>query len=166
MTPEQRSCFAYTVSHFQEIALQNRFAENATIAHDSTRCVICHPELLPLEPFEIYLDVVTQSIKMRRPRLDGELVDEINKDLDLVGIPSRVSLASLAAGYEEAKSHWSGWIRDALTTGLGLLSVHSAASRDFSLEEGEGLGFERIIEEKVQELMAYQKKNGLEGQVS
>ena len=44
MTPEASSAFTYTVEHFKEIARQNRFAENRSVAHDVGRCLICHPE--------------------------------------------------------------------------------------------------------------------------
>lgn len=159
MTPEQTERLSYTVSHFKEVARRNRFAENNKVEHDEKRCVICHPELLSLDPFETYLEVVAQSVKVRRPRLDGDLVDEINKDLDLLGLDFRVSVDSLLSGDQNAVSYWSDWIRDALATGLGLLSIHSKTSMDFSLEEGEERGLGGAVESRVQEIMSYQKLN-------
>jgi len=77
MTREQESLIQYTVSHFEDVARQNRFPENGSIAHDTERCLICHPERAPLPPFAVYLEVVAQSVKVRRPSLDQELVDAI-----------------------------------------------------------------------------------------
>jgi len=54
LTPEQKALLDYTISHFEDIARQNRFLENSTIRHDTKRCVICQPELLPLDPFTTY----------------------------------------------------------------------------------------------------------------
>jgi len=159
MTADQDAMLGYTVAHFQEIARQNRFAENASIEHDTGRCGVCRPELLPLEPFFIYLEVVTQSVKVRRPRLEQSLVDEINKDLILMQLPSRVSLESLRSGDPEAVQIWKSWLRDALSTGLGLLSIHSPTSLEFDLEEAEAAGFESLIREKVEELMTYQTED-------
>jgi hypothetical protein len=159
MTPEQTDSLAYTIAHFQEVARQNRFPENNKVDHDTHRCVICHPELLPLDPFETYLDVVTQSVKVRRPRLDQGLVDEINKDLDLLGLSVRISLESLLAGDEDAVPYWSDWIREALTTGLDLLSIHSSTSIELSLEDGESRGLEEVVEKRIREVMNYQKTN-------
>lgn len=156
MTPEQQSCLAYTVSHFQEIARKNRFAENGSFEHETDRCVICRPELLPWSPFAVYLEVVTQSIKVRRPSLDAELVEEINRDISLAGLSGLVTLESLLAGEKDAVEHWIAWTRDALATGLGLLSVHSPASLEFDLEEEDGAGSADLIKEKVKELMDYQ----------
>jgi len=159
MTPEQKASLAYTISHFQEVARQNRFPENNKVDHDTHRCVICHPELLPLDPFETYIDVVAQSVKVRRPRLDQGLVDEINKDLDLMGLSVRVSVDSLLAGEANDVQYWSDWIREALTTGLDLLSIHSATSSELSLEDAESRGLGGAVEDKTREIMNYQKAN-------
>jgi hypothetical protein len=159
VTPEQKSCHSYTIAHFQEIARQNRFAENSTIEHDVERCAVCHPELLPVSPFAVYLDVVTQSIKVRRPRVDQSLVDEINSDLILSGLDHRMSPGLLLSGEDQAERYWEEWIREAFETGLGLLSVHSRTSFEFSLEEAEAEGFADLIDERVQELKKYQRDN-------
>ena len=159
MTSEQASHFDYTITHFAEIARQNRFPENDSIAHDEHRCTICHPELLSLDPFEVYLEVVTQSIKARRPRLDQEFVALINNDLSLMGLEPDVSVESLLNREEEALSKWSQWARDALTTGLELLSIHSPTSREFDLDEAEEEGKGNLIERKVREIMDYQRDN-------
>jgi len=158
MTPEHDAILAYTVSHFQEVARQNRFPENAAVEHDTVRCAICHPELLPLEPFAIYLEVVTQSVKVRRPHLDQGLVDEINNDLTLMGLPARVSIESLLRGEPEGMQHWRDWLRDAISTGLGLLSIHSATAHEFDLEEAEAGGLAPLIDCKVDELIDCQKQ--------
>jgi hypothetical protein len=147
----------YTLRHFQEIARQNRFPENGTIDHDVDRCVICHPELVPSPPFVTYLEVVTQSIKVRRPVLDQALVDDINKDLELVGSPLRVTLEALQNGEEESVPIWKDWLRDAIATGLELLSVHSATCLEFTLDDGERAGMADLIESKIEELMNAQQ---------
>jgi hypothetical protein len=155
----QKELLSYTVSHFKEIARLNRFAENSVFEHEAGRCLVCHPELLPVDPFAVYLEVVTESIKVRRPSLDGPLVHEINGDLALQGTPERVSFEDLISGEEEARRHWRDWLRDALATGLGLLSVHSHTSREFELEEAHEQGLETLIEEKIKELMDFQRGN-------
>jgi hypothetical protein len=152
MTSEEISFLSYTVSHFQEVARQNRFAENSSIEHERERCVICHPGLLPMEPFAIYLEVVTESVKVRRPRLDQTLVDQINDDLLLSGHSGFVSLESLLSGEIQAR-------RNALSTGLQLLSIHSPTSHEFDLDEAEEERFGELILDKIEDLMAYQKKN-------
>jgi hypothetical protein len=159
MTPEQASFLSYTLGHFKAIAEQNRFAENNILPHDPSRCVICHPELLPTDPFTTYLKVVTEAIKVRRPRLDQSLVSEINSDLALAGEAGHVSRASLLAGDRLALRCWSGWVREALATGLGLLSIHSASSRDFALEDAEDQGLSGAVEAAAEEIMAFQKQN-------
>jgi hypothetical protein len=156
MTSQQREYLSYTIGHFQEIARQNRFAENSTIPHDADRCVICHSERLPQDPFRTYLDVVTQSIKIRRPALDEGLVEQINGDLAMAGESRRVTLDALQAGEPEAVDLWKTWIRDAMATGLGLVSVHSPTSLDFDLEEAEEAGKSSIIDEMIDDLMRYQ----------
>jgi hypothetical protein len=155
---EHSSLLSYTIEHFQEIARQNRFAENNVIEHDSARCLICHPELVPDHPFVTYLDVVTQSVKVRRPRLDQPLVDELNSDLALVGAASRVTLESLRGRDVEACRIWNDWIRDALSTGLGLLSIHSPSSLDFDLAE-QAYDHEEVIMARVEEVMQYQRRD-------
>lgn len=158
LTADQLDFLSYTIEHFQEIARQNRFAENSTVPHDVERCVICHPELLPLDPFETYLDVVTQSIKIRRPALDDGLIEQINGDLAMAGETRRVTLDALLSGEPEAMDLWRAWIREAMATGLGLVSVHSATSHELDLEEAEEVGHAVIIEERIQELMQYQRE--------
>ena len=157
LTPEQKSYLDYTIWHFEDIARQNRFPENSSIQHDTEQCVICHPELLPLDPFVIYLEVIIPSVKVRRPRLDQTLVDEINNDLALIGSEERVSLDDLHCGDAAALEHWRGWLRNAVDTGLELLSVHSASSGEFSLDEAEEEGWGKLINAKIEGLMAYQK---------
>ena len=159
MTPEQRSCLSYTVEHLREVARQNRFAEIASVAHDASRCVICHPELLPLDPFITYLEVITPSVKVRRPCLDTALVDAINGDLALLGAPVEMSLESLLAEETQAVAYWHDWIRDALSTGLDLLAIHSPTSLEFSPDQPESAEQASLIETKIREIMDYQKDN-------
>lgn len=158
LTSAQQDCLSYTIAHFQEIARQNRFAENSAIPHDVDRCVICHPELLSQDPFDTYLDVVTQSIKIRRPRLDEGLAGEINGDLALSGESRRVTIAALRNGEPEAVALWEVWIREAMATGLGLVSVHSPTSLDFDLDDAEAEGRSASIAAKIGELMRYQAR--------
>jgi hypothetical protein len=158
LTPEERACLEYTTAHFEEIARQNRFAENATVTHDEARCVICHPDRIRQDPFRTYLDVITPSVLVRRPRLDQDLADAINEDLAMEGEAYRVTLAALQSGEERALWAWKAWLRSALATGLGLLSVHSATSLDFDLDEAEAQGMGVAIEDKVNEILIAQKE--------
>ncbi len=158
MTPEQWSFLLYTIEHFKEIARQNRFTENSSFEHEANRCLICNPELFPADPLVIYLRIVTESVKVRRPRLDHSLVDEINNDLELMGESGRISKGLLLEGDPVALQYWSDWVREALTTGLGLLSIHSNTSREFTLEEAEERGLGHIVEARVKEIMEFQKQ--------
>jgi hypothetical protein len=157
--PEESTFLSYTVEHFKEIARQNLFAENNRVDHEEVRCLICHPESFPGHPFAVYLKVVAESVKVRRPCLDQAFVDEINSDLELMGEPGRVTRELLMEGDRSALQYWSGWIREALSTGLGLLSIHSGSSFEFTLEEAEDQGLGRDIEATVKEIMAFQRQN-------
>jgi hypothetical protein len=158
MNAAEKSHLAYTVSHFQEVARQNRFPENARIEHDVSRCVICHPELLPQEPFATYLEVVVQSIKVRRPKWDADLVDAINGDRELQGLPSKVTLAALQSGDSEALSALHEWLQDAVTTGFELLGIHSVSSSDFSLEDAGTPELRALVSGKIDEIIEYQQE--------
>jgi hypothetical protein len=157
LTPAENLLLAQTSAHFQEIARQNRFPENASVPHDVSRCVICHPELLPLDPRLIYLEVVAQSVLVRRPRLDAELVQAINDDLALQGLPPAVTLPALLAGEPQALGALAAWVRSALATGLELLSIHSPTSEAFDVEEMEAEGLHEAVATKVQEIIARQR---------
>jgi hypothetical protein len=157
--PERNSTLSYTIEHFKEIARQNRFAENNRVEHQEDSCLICHPERLPADPFVVYLKVVAEAVKVRRPCLDQGLVDEINSDLRLMGESGQISRESLLEGEGTALRYWSGWVREALSTGLGLLSIHSNTSLEFALEEAEDRGLGGIVEDTVKEIMAFQKQN-------
>ena len=159
MTAIESFAFFYTIEHFKEIARQNRFAENRSIAHDGERCLICHPERCPEEPFVFYLEVVAESVKVRRPRLDQDLIEAMNEDLELLGESLRVSRKALLAGDPEALRCWAEWVREALATGLGLLSVHSNTSLEFTLEDAEVRGMGSLIEAKVKAIMVFQKQH-------
>jgi hypothetical protein len=159
MTPEQWPVLTYTIEHFKDIARQNRFAENSSIEHETGRCLVCHPELFPIDPIFVYLRVVTEAIKIRRPRLDHALVNEINSDLELTGEHARISREMLLAGDRNALRFWSQWVREALATGLGLLSVHSSTSREFTLEEAEARGLDHLLEAKIKDIMTFQMQN-------
>jgi hypothetical protein len=163
MTPEQQALFITSIEHFQEIARQNRFPENGSVPHDRAQCVICHPQLLPLDPFVVYLEIVTQSVKVRRPRLDEDLVDAITGDLALLGEPSNLSLQALRAGVPQALDDLRGWLREALSTGLELLSIHSASSREFSLDDAKSPELAALVAAKVEEILVYQQNNSPSG---
>lgn len=148
---------AYTVSHFREIARRNRFAENATIEHDVSRCAVCNPGMAGREPFAVYLEVVAESVLERRPKLDDGLVAEINSDREAEGL-DRITMASLAAGDPDAVKSWAAWVREALATGLGLLSVHSPTSMEFDPDEQEEAGHGPLIESAIRYVMERQRK--------
>ncbi len=148
----------YTVSHFKEIARQNLFAENSKIAHDVDRCAVCNPDIAGLDPFSVYLEVIVESVLVRRPRLDGALVDEINGDRAMAGLKTNVTLRSLIEGDLDALGSWVAWVREALAAGLGLLSIHSRTSLDFDLDEQEEIGNGPLIESKTRYIIDRQKK--------
>ncbi|MCE5242048.1 MAG: hypothetical protein ABFD98_05145 [Syntrophobacteraceae bacterium] len=154
----EQSPMEYTLSHFEEIARQNRFPENNVIAHDASRCLVCHPERAAAGAFALYLEVVARSVLIRRPRLDSPLVDTINDDLSLSGETRQVSLESCAAGEKQALLAWEDWTRNALATGLGLLSIHSGTSLEFELDEEEEAGNGALVREKSAWIMAAQRK--------
>ena len=157
MTPVEESVLEYTAAHFEEIARQNRYAENYAVSHDVSRCVICRPELVDADPFPLYLEVAARSVLVRRPRLDRELVDAINDDLALSGEEFRVSLESCTTGEERAIRAWREWVRNALATGLGLLSIHSPASLEFDIDEEEAAGHGESIRERIAAILSAQK---------
>jgi hypothetical protein len=159
MTPREQALMECTVSHFEEIARQNRFPDNFAIEHDASRCLVCHPEQVSEDAFTLYLEVVARSVLVRRPKLDPDLVEAVNEDLALSGEDYRVSFDSCAAGEEQSVHAWKDWIRSALATGLGLLSIHSPTSRDFDLEEEEAGAGGRLIEEKTAEILTTQRSN-------
>jgi hypothetical protein len=159
VTPEQAASRTYTIEHFKEIARLNRFAENGSFSHDEGKCTVCRPGLLDVAPLAVYLEVVTESIKVRRPGLDEALVAEINKDLEFMGEAGDLSKSALLAGEPRALNAWSGWVREALATGLALLSMHSSTSREFTLEEADARGQGRLVEDCVNEIIAYQKQH-------
>jgi hypothetical protein len=148
----------YTVSHFKEIARQNLFAENNKITHDVGRCAVCKPDIAGLDPFPVYLEVIVESVLVRRPRLDEALVDEINGDRAMAGLKTNVTLRRLLEGDLDALDSWAAWVREALAAGLGLLSIHSHTSLDFDLDEQEAIGNGPLIESKVRYIMDRQKR--------
>jgi hypothetical protein len=150
---------SYTIEHFKKVARDNRFAENNKVEHKEDLCLICHPESFHGDPFAVYLKVVAESVKVRRPSLDQGLIDEINSDLELMGESGRITGQSLLKGEPRALECWSGWVREALSTGLGLLSIHSSTSLEFTLEEAEDLGLGQHVEAAVNEIMAFQRQN-------
>jgi hypothetical protein len=164
MTQEQESLLQYTVSHFEDIARQNRFPENGSIAHDTERCLVCHPERASLPSFAVYLEVIAQSVKVRRPSLDQELVDAINGDRQLMGISKDLPLEDFLQETPEALDCWWDWLREAMNTGLSLLSIHSPGSLEFDLDDPElAEAFSHLIQEKIQEIMDHQKSSRSSG---
>jgi len=157
MDRTQRDNLTYTLEHFGEVARQNRFAENAGIDHDRVRCLVCHPETYDGDPFELYLEVIVHAVKVRRPRLDEELVAAINEELQFAGESGRVSQAQLLTGEPKAMQGWRIWVREALNTGLELLSIHSSTSMEFALETAEQTGSAALIDDKIQEIIEHQR---------
>lgn len=148
----------YTISHFKEIARQNLSAENAGIAHDRDRCAICNAGVAGPDPFGVYLEVIVEQILVRRPKLDEALVAELNSDREMAGLEKDITAARLLRGDKDAMDFWVAWVRDALATGLGLLSVHSPASFDFDLDEQEMAGHGQLIASKIRHIIETQKK--------
>jgi len=143
-----------TIRHFQEIARANRFAENAAIPHDSDRCLVCHPEQCNEDPFRVYVDLIAHCIPVRRPRVDTDLVDAIREDLQWTGQSVDLTVEDLQRRQPAAMEAFRFWIRNALETGLELLSVHSATSLSFSLEDAHGQpGREAFVDTCIQRIM-------------
>ncbi len=148
----------YTVSHFKEIARLNLFAENGKIAHDVGRCAVCNPDIAGRDPFSVYLEVIVESVLVRRPRLDEALVDEINGDRAMAGLKMNLTVMSLLSEDVDSLDSWAAWVRDALAAGLGLLSIHSPTSLDFDLNEQEAIGHGPLIQSRIRYIMDRQKK--------
>jgi hypothetical protein len=148
----------YTVSHFKEIARKNLFAENGKIAHDTGRCAVCNPGIAGLDPFSVYLDVIVESVLVRRPRLDEALVSEINGDRAMAGLETNLTVMRLLEGSPDALDSWAAWVREALAAGLGLLSIHSPSSLDFDLDEQVSMGHGPLIESRIRYIIDHQKK--------
>ena len=151
----------YTFSHFKEVARQNLMAENAGISHDRERCAVCNAGLAGPDPFPVYLGVITEAVLVRRPKLDEALVAAMNSDRELEGLDGDITVARLLSGDEDALGSWVQWARDALATGLGLLSVHSPTSLDFDLDEQEMNGHGQLIESKIRHIIETQKKGAV-----
>lgn len=163
MNEQEARCLDYTVEHFKNIARENRFPENAAVSHDADSCLICHPEKTSLPPFFVYLQVVAESVKVRRPQLDERLVEAINDDLALLGKDPCVTLEALLSESEQAAAAWRGWIVDAINTGLSLLSIHSPTSQEFSLDDPGVAEAGVLIEATVADIMRYQRRNRTDG---
>ena len=156
MIAPQHPLLTYTIAHFEDIARKNLFPENNKVPHDIGKCLICHPELLSEEPFAIYLEVVAQSVKVRRPAWDAELVNTINSDRELMGLPPSLSLMKLHARDPEALATLAAWLRDAIDTGLELLAIHSSNSLEFCLEDATTKELQTLVDDKVAEIIACQ----------
>ncbi len=148
----------YTVSHFKDLARKNLFAENSKIPHDSERCAVCNPGIGGPDPFAVYLEVVVESVLVRRPRMDEALASEINGDRAMAGQTTNVTVGQLLGGISDALDSWVAWVREALATGLALLSIHSSTSLDFTLDEQESMGHGPLIESKIRYIIDHQKK--------
>ena len=160
MTPEEKAMMDYTITHFQEIARQNRFPENGDIPHEREQCAVCHPEKIARDPFLVYLEIITQSIKARRPQLNEELIQTINSGLEAAGETYRISMASVLSGEPQAMAAWAQWGREAVATGLGLISIHSSSSLDFDPDDEDiTRHFGKVVESSVNEIMEYQRQS-------
>jgi hypothetical protein len=101
---------------------------------------------------------MVESILVRRPKLDADLVEQMNSDRQMLGLEGDITVARLMRADPDAVESWVEWTRDALATGLGLLSIHSPASLDFDLDEQEAAGHAELIESKIRQIMERQKK--------
>ncbi len=159
----QDKALRYTISHFKEIARRNLFAENAKIPHDNSNCAICNPGIIGEEAFPVYLEVIVSSILVRRPQLDETLVAEVNRDRAMAGLPADLTVKRFLTGDRIALDSWIAWVREALSTGLGLLSVHSSTSIDFDLEEQVEAGNGALIQSKIKFIVDQQMKTAQKG---
>ncbi len=158
MKDMQKQVIDYTVAHFMEVARQNRFAENSRIPHDTDQCGICRPEKTGMAPFRFYLHVIAQAIKVRRPVLDQDLVEQMNEDLSMMGISETVSLEQVIKGEPNAVDAWKNWAWNALSTGIAMLSMHGETALEFDLEEEEDQGHGEWIQSSIREIMEHQKE--------
>ena len=158
MTSREMDLLVPTIDHFREIARLNRFAENGSFEHDRSACAICNPQDFPVPAFEIYLEVVARSIEARRPVLDEIFVMDLDADSD-----ARITVDALLERTPEAVVVWKEWAREALATGLGLLSIHSDTALEFDLDEMEGEEMGALVEAKILEIMEHQKRNTIGG---
>ncbi len=138
MERKETTALEMTIRHFQRIAQENRFAENAAIAHDTDQCLVCHPNRCDDDPFKIYVDIIAHCIPVRRPRVDSDLVAAIAEDSEWSGEKISCTVQDLLERRPQALKAFRLWIRNALETGLELLSVHSSTSLSFSLDDAEG----------------------------
>ncbi len=148
---------SYTFKHFQKIAEENRFPENASIEHDRSLCLICNPHDIPGDVFEFCVDLIVSCILKRRPTLDEALVEAINEELEMLGEEANVSLNDLIAEKPEAMDAWKKWAWESINTGLEMLSMHSDRAPYVQLEDGLEQGKERYIEDKLMEFYKSQK---------
>lgn len=125
----------YTMGHFQKIAEENRFPENASIEHNKDMCLICHPENIPGDSFRFCLDLIVSCILKRRPRIDESLVEAINEEMAMLGEDYRVTLEDLMEEKPEAIRAWRMWAWSSINTGLEMLSMHSQNAPYFQLED-------------------------------
>lgn len=143
-----------TIRHFQDIARTNRFAENASIPHDTDFCLVCRPDRCGEDPFKVYVDVIAKCIPVRRPRLDADLVEAIREDLQWAGQTVSLTVEDLLTRRSSALEAFRLWVRNALETGLELLSVHSPTSLAFSLDDVDGQPErEAFVEACIQHIM-------------
>ncbi|ROR03268.1 hypothetical protein [Desulfosoma caldarium] len=139
MDRKDTQAFEATICHFQRIAKENRFAENASIAHDTDQCLVCRPDRCAGDPFTVYVDIIARCLPVRRPRLDPDLVAAIAEDAQWAGLSTSFTVQDLKDRRATAMKAFRLWVRNALETGLELLSVHSPTSLSFSLEDARGI---------------------------
>ncbi len=147
----------YTFEHFQKIAAENRFPENASIEHNKDLCLICNPQNIPGDEFEFCLDLIVSCILKRRPALDESLVEAINEELQMLGEEVNVTLDDLINEKPDAMDGWRKWAWESINTGLEMLSMHSENAPYVQLEDGVEKGKEDYIEKKLREFYLAQK---------
>lgn len=147
----------YTFTHFQKIADENRFPENASIEHDSDKCLVCHPEKISGDPFKFCLDLVISCILRRRPKLDDSLIEAINEELEMLGEDIRISREALLNEQPEALRAWRIWAWESINTALEMLSMHSDRAPYFHLDDVDDSKKKEYIGKKLDEFFKAQK---------
>ncbi|SFM93352.1 hypothetical protein [Thermodesulforhabdus norvegica] len=146
----------YTFAHFERIAEENRFPENASIEHDSNMCLICHPENIPGDSFKFCLDLIVSCILKRRPRIDESLIEAVNEEMEMLGEDYRITLQELLNEEPEAVKAWQMWARSSINTGLEMLSMHSQNAPYYQLDDLDE-SRSQYVRQKLEEFFRLQK---------
>jgi len=135
MSPTYGQRLDYTRNHFLKLARENRFPENGKIAHDKDMCLVCYPELIEGKVSSFFFDLILECIAERRPKIDEDLITAIKEELSMEGLDDDIDLEKLKQNDPEAFQKWRVWAWNAVNTAFEMLSLHSASTPYFQLED-------------------------------